>query len=167
MGWLTRPRNDTFDLEHGSPGCHRPEAKEAVRRPTTKKCGSPLRRSPCLGLSFAGTGFRSFLLPVFEKVIYGSVKGGFHALLHDAHYLLFKNGLLLLLVFLLFLFLTVGGVANSHLILTSLVILTSGISIASASANRSAFRASYARSIFLRAEWRICSGEYPSRYMVS
>lgn len=36
MAWLTRPRNDTFDLEHGSPGCHRPEAKEAVRRPTTK-----------------------------------------------------------------------------------------------------------------------------------
>ena len=134
MGWLTRPRNGTFDLEHGSPGCHRPEAKEAVRRPTTKKCGSPLWRSPCLGLSFAGTGFRSFLLPIFEKVIYGSVKGGFHALLHDAHYLLFKNGLLLLLVFLLFLFLTVRGVANSHLILTSLVIFTSGISIASASA---------------------------------
>ena len=158
MGWLTRPRNDTFDLEHGSPGCHRPEAKEAVRRPTTKKCGSPLRRSPCLGLSFAGTGFRSFLLPIFEQVIYGSVKGSFHALLHDAHYLLFKNGLLLLLVFLLFLFLTFGGVANSHLILTSLVILTSGISIASASANRSAFRASYSRRIFLRTEYKICSG---------
>ena len=91
----------------GSPGCHRPEAKEAVRRPTTKKCGSPLRRSPCLGLSFAGTGFRSFLFPVFEKVIQCHVKGGFHALLHDTHDFLFKNGLLLLLVFLLFLFLTV------------------------------------------------------------
>ena len=47
-----------------------PREKEAVRRLTTKKCGSPLRHSPCLGLSFAGTGFRSFLFPVFEDVLH-------------------------------------------------------------------------------------------------
>ena len=102
-----------------------------------------------------GTSRRSSF-PVFQKVIQSHVKGSLHTLLHDTQYLLFQNGLLTLLIFLLFLF--VLGAIYSHLITTLLVILTSGISFASASALWASFRASYSRTIFLRAEYKICSG---------
>ena len=102
-----------------------------------------------------GTSRRSSF-PVFQKVIQSHVKGCSHALLHDTQYLLFKDGLLTLLIFLLFLF--VLGAIHSHLITTLLVILTSGISFASASALWASFRASYSRRIFLRTEYKICSG---------
>ena len=77
-----------------------PVAKESVRRATTKKCGSPLRRAPCLGLSFARADFRSFLFPIFQDVIQCLVQCSFHALFHDSHDLCFKDGLLFLLLFL-------------------------------------------------------------------
>lgn len=68
--WLTLPRNGTFVSDDGSHAHHRSNSTEAVSRLTTKKCGSPFRRSPCLGLSFAGTGFRSFLVPVAEDFLH-------------------------------------------------------------------------------------------------
>ena len=72
-----------------------------------------------------GTSRRSSF-PVFQKVIQSHVKGSLHTLLHDTHYLLFQNGLLTLLIFLLFLF--VFGAIHSHFLITTLlVILTSGI----------------------------------------
>lgn len=112
-----------------------PREKEAVRRPTTKKCGGSRFKIAHSGvLTLRSDCRRTFLFPVFQKVIQRHVQGSFHALGHDAQNLFFQDGLLLLLIFLLFLLLTVGGVAYSHLILTSLLILTSGISIASASA---------------------------------
>ena len=58
--WLTLPRSGTFISNDDFLDHHRPEAKEADRRPITKKCGSPPWRSPCWGSSFAKTSFRSF-----------------------------------------------------------------------------------------------------------
>lgn len=134
-----------------------PVEKEAVRRLTTKKCGSPLRRSPCLGLSFAGTGFRSFLFEVLEKVIQCFIQSGFQALFHDAHNLFFKNGLLAL--FLLFSVAVFAfGIAYPHLTFTSLVIFTFHTSFCSASACFWASLASYSLYIFLRNAVMIWSG---------
>ena len=70
FAWLTLPRSGTFVSKDDFLDHHRPEEKEADRRPTTKKCGSPPWRSPCWGLSFAKTSFRSFLFPVFEDVLH-------------------------------------------------------------------------------------------------
>lgn len=145
MVWLTRPRNDTFDLKDGSPACLRQSL-------TTPSDGYNDKNGEKFHL---GTSRRSSF-PVFQKVIQSHVKGSLHTLLHDTQYLLFQNGLLTLLIFLLFLL--VLGAIHSHLITTLLVILTSGISFASASALWASFRASYSRTIFLRAEYRICSG---------
>ena len=83
MGWLTRPRNDTFDLEHGSPGCHRPEAKEAVRRPTTKKCGSPLTE-PLNWENRPGSGLPPFLFPILKDIVQCCIQCGFQPLFHDS-----------------------------------------------------------------------------------
>ena len=57
--WATLPLNGTFDLKDGSCGRDRPREKLTDRRSITKKCGSPLLRSPCWGSSFAETGCRT------------------------------------------------------------------------------------------------------------
>ena len=59
FGWATLPPNGIFDLKDGSCGRDRPKEKLTVRRTITKKCGSPLLRSPCWGSSFAETGCRT------------------------------------------------------------------------------------------------------------
>ena len=103
FAWALLSLSSTFVSDDGSHAHHRPEAKEAVRRLTTKKCGSPLRRSPCLGSSFSETGFRFFSFPIFQDVIQCHVNCCFQALGHDGHNLFFQNGLLLLLFLLVFL----------------------------------------------------------------
>ena len=129
LWWSALPIRVIFVLKHDFLDNHRPEETETARRAITKKCGSPLRRSPCLGLSCAETSFRSlFLFPVFEDVIQCQINGSLQTLFHNSHNLCFKDGLFL---FLLFLFVLLALCLR---IFTSLIIFTLGISFASASA---------------------------------
>ena len=68
-----------------------PVEKDTARRPTTKKCGSPLRRSPVWGLSFAKAGFRSFLLDfeVFEDFLHCFLGGCHQHCFDKSHRFLF------------------------------------------------------------------------------
>lgn len=59
MVWLTVPRNDLFISGDGFPGCQRPEEKETVRRPITKKGGSPFN-DLSTGRTVREPGFRRF-----------------------------------------------------------------------------------------------------------
>ena len=97
--WLTLPRRAIFVSADDSHACHRSSSKGIRQTGHNEKCGSPLRRAPCLGLSFARADFRSFLFPIFQDVIQGFVQCSFHALFHDSHDLCFKDGLLFLLLF--------------------------------------------------------------------
>jgi hypothetical protein len=58
-----------FDSENGLADRKRPEEKEAVKRLTTKKCGSPLRGTYHRRYQAPSSGLPPFLFPVFENII--------------------------------------------------------------------------------------------------
>lgn len=59
-GEACAPTKSTFDSGNGLADRKRPEEKKAVKRLTTKKCGSPLSWTSQLGETLRETGFRRF-----------------------------------------------------------------------------------------------------------
>jgi hypothetical protein len=102
FGWAALPPNGILDLKDDFHAHHRPGVKKPDGRPITKKCGSPIQRSLMLGLSFAETGCRTFLFPIFENIIQCLIQCCLHTFFHNAHDFRFEDGLLFLFVFLSF-----------------------------------------------------------------
>ena len=101
FAWLTLPRSQLFVLKHDFLDHHRPEAKEADRRPTTKKCGSPLHRSPCFGSCDRQSGLPLFLFDfeVFEDFLHCFLGSCHQHCFDESHRFLFQNAFLSLFLF--------------------------------------------------------------------
>ena len=84
--WLTLPRSGTFVSNDDFLDHHRPEAKEADRRATTKKCGSPLTE-PLNWENRPGSGLPPFLFPILKYIIQCHIQSRFHTLVQNSEYL--------------------------------------------------------------------------------
>ena len=89
--WFTLPRSGTFVSNDDFLDHHRPEEKETARRPTTKKCGSPLHRSPCFGSCDRQSGLPLFLFDfeVFEDFLHCFLGGCHQHCFDESHCFLF------------------------------------------------------------------------------